>query len=244
MSGANFSRLRDLLKKTVGPAPWYWETFAPMRLPSGETLVWRHHGNEGPLGYLVSLVNANDSDKPLLALNTYCRPFAVPPARLGIWCPEGRQIRLCCFDAAELKAFDLTEIAGWFKQSSERIYAATTPAADFEVRVSLAPGMNKLEVPSELQGVEELIVPTSYPAKSADDPAMALYAFYLHAGLVEVLPQKWFTAAQYQVGRQWIARAARDPESHRIFGECFGAGNFLLEEDGCRLASWIDKTAG
>ena len=65
-------------------------------------------------------------------------------------------------------------------------------------------------------------------------PAFALYVFYLHAGLVEVLPQKWFTAAQYEVGRQWITRAARDPESHRIVGECFGVGNFLLEEDGCQ----------
>jgi hypothetical protein len=61
--------------------------------------------------------------------------------------------------------------------------------------------------------------------------------------LVEVLPQKWFTAAQYRVGQQWITRAGRDPESHRIVGECFGVGTFLLEEDGCRIAEWIDRTA-
>jgi hypothetical protein len=74
-----------------------------------------------------------------------------------------------------------------------------------------------------------------------DDPAFALYVFYLQAGLVEVLPQKWFTGAQYQVGQQWITRAARDPESHRILGECFGVGTFLLEEDGCRLAEWVER---
>jgi hypothetical protein len=89
--------------------------------------------------------------------------------------------------------------------------------------------------------VDELIVPTSYKAMSNDDPAFALFVFYLQAGLVEVLPQKWFTSAQYRVGQQWISRAARDAESHRIFGECFGAGTFLLEEDGCRLAEWIEK---
>ena len=98
--------------------------------------------------------------------------------------------------------------------------------------------MHKIEVPAELQKVDELIVPTSYKAMSNDDPAFALFVFYLQAGLVEVLPQKWFTAAQYRVGQQWITRAARDPDSHRIFGECFGVGTFLLEEDGCRLASW------
>jgi len=57
-------------------------------------------------------------------------------------------------------------------------------------------GMHKVEVPSELAGVDELIVPTSYPAKTSDDPAFALYVVYLQAGLVEVLPQKWFTASQ------------------------------------------------
>src|SRR6202041_2905394 len=80
------------------------------------------------------------------------------------------------------------------------------------------------------------IVPTSYKAMSNDDPAFALFVLYLQAGLVEVLPQQWFTASQYQVGKQWISRAARDEESHRVFGECFGVGSFLLEEDGCRLA--------
>jgi hypothetical protein len=101
--------------------------------------------------------------------------------------------------------------------------------------------MHKIDVPPELAMVDELIVPTSYKAQSKDDPAFALLVLYLQAGLVEVLPQKWFTAAQYQVGKQWISRAARDAESHRIFGECFGAGTFLLEEDGVRLAEWIEK---
>ena len=198
---------------------------------------------KGPLAYLISLSLEKEPEKPRLALNTYCRPFFVPPSRLGIWCPEGRSIRFVCFDPDQLKVFDLTEIAGWFKASSERIYAATEPLADFEVPLGLGAGLHKVDVPSELSAVDELIVPTSYPAKSPDDPAFALYVVYLQAGLVEVLPQKWFTASQYQVGRQWITRAARDPESHRIFGECFGAGSFLLEEDGCRLERWLEKNA-
>ena len=87
----------------------------------------------------------------------------------------------------------------------------------------------------------KFVVPTSYPAMSKDDPAFALFVLYLQAGLVEVLPQKWFTASQYQVGKQWISRAARDEESHRIFGECIEVGSFLLEEDGCRLAEWMER---
>jgi hypothetical protein len=68
---------------------------------------------------------------------------------------------------------------------------------------------------------------------------MALFVFYLHAGLVEVLPQKWFTAAQYNIDSQGIIRAARDAESHRIIGDGIGMSNFLLREDGCSLDRWL-----
>jgi hypothetical protein len=241
MAEISTSRLKELLQHTVGPTPWYWKTFPAFQSTSGQRFTWTHHGSEGPLGYLVSLALQQEPEKPRLALNTYCRPFLVPPSHLGIWCPEGRSIRLVSFDPDQLKAFDFAEIAGWFKQSSERIYAATEPVADFEIQLGMPAGMHKIEVPSDLRELDELIIPTSCPAKNPDDPAFALYVVYLQAGLVEVLPQRWFTASQYQVGKQWITRATRDPESQRIFGECFGSGSFLLEEDGCRLDRWIEK---
>jgi hypothetical protein len=241
MTLPNTSGLRQQLERTVGPAPWYWKTFPAFRAASGQRYVWTHHGEEGPLGYLVTLALEQEPEKPRLALNTYCRPFPVPEHFLGIWCPEGRNIRLACFDPDQLRAFDLAEVAGWFKPSADRIYSLTEPLADLELPVSQEPGMHKIEVPAQLAAVDELIVPTSYKAMSNDDPAFALFVFYLRAGLVEVLPQKWFTAAQYRVGQQWISRAARDAESHRIYGECFGVGTFLLEEDGCRLADWVEK---
>src|SRR5262249_24453076 len=99
------------------------------------------------------------------------------------------------FNPDSLKAFDIAELAGWFKQSSDRIYAHTAPVAEFEVPLNLPAGTLKISVPPEFAGAEELIVPTSYRATSNDDPAFALFVIYLHAGLVEVLPQKWFSAA-------------------------------------------------
>jgi len=242
MANLDTARLRGDLARTIGPAPWYWKTFPSFLSATGQHFVWRYHGESGPLGYLVSLEVEGESGKPRLALNTYARPFLVPPAYLGIWCPEGRNLRLVCFDPDQLKAFDLAEVAGWFKTSSERIYAASEPSADFDVGIQMPAGMHKVEVPAQLRTSDELIVPTSYPAKGQDDPAMALFIFYLQAGLLEVLPQRWFTAAQYRVGPQWITRAARDRESHRIFGECFGVGSFLLHEDGLRLDRWLERT--
>jgi hypothetical protein len=242
MSQVDASQLKKQLAASVGPVPWYWEKFPAYRSLAGQRFTWTHHGTEGPVAHLVTLGLEQEPDKIRLALNTYCRPFPVPPNFLGIWCPEGRNIRLTCFDPDQLKAFDLAEVAGWFKQSSDRIYSASAPVADLEVPLTLGPGTHKIEIPQALATVDELIVPTSYKAMSNDDPAFALFVFYLQAGLVEVLPQKWFTAAQYRVGQQWITRAVRDPESHRIAGECFGVGTFLLEEDGCRLAEWISRS--
>jgi hypothetical protein len=242
MAEIDASRAKKILSTCIGPAPWYWQTFPVFHSFSKQRFAWTHHGTDGPIAHLVTLGLEQEPDKARLALNTYCRPFLVPPHFVGLWCPEGRNIRLTCFDPDQLKAFDLAEIAGWFKQSSDRIYAATPPIADFEIPLTLAPGTHNISVPKELRAVDELIVPTSYKAMSNDDPAFALFVFYLQAGLVEVLPQKWFTAAQYRVGEQWIPRAARDPESQRIVGECFGVGTFLLEEDGCRLAEWIERS--
>jgi hypothetical protein len=243
MDGIDTAALKEQLARTIGPAPWYWNTFPPIVTTSGQQLSWKHHGDQGALGYVVSLGAEDEANLARLALNTYCRPFLAGAERVGVWCPEGRNLRFTCFDPKNLKSFDLAEIAGWFKQSADRIYSATEPIADFEVPLQLAPGTHSIEVPSELRHVEELIVPTTYAARSADDPAMALFVFYFHAGLVEVLPQRWFTAAQYKIGPQWISRAARDPESHRIFGECFGVGSFLLQEDGIRLERWIERNA-
>jgi len=239
MAALDASRVRKILSQAVGPVPWYWETFPSFRSRSGQSFVWTHQGSEGPVAHLVTLGLEQEPEKIRLALNTYCRPFLASPHLLGIWCPEGRTIRLVCFDPDQLKAFDLAEVAGWFKQSSERIYSGTAPVAEFEIPLSLSPGTHKVDVPDEFKTVDELILPTSYKAMSNDDPAFALFVCYLQAGLVEVLPQRWFTAAQYRVGQQWIPRAARDPESHRIVGECYGVGTFVLEEDGCRLAEWV-----
>ena len=241
MSAIDVSRVNKLVSESVGPAPWYWETFPQFRSLAGQDFAWTHHGTEGAVAHLVTLALEQEPNNIQLALNTYCRPFVVPPHFVGIWCPEGRNIRITCFDPDQLKVFDLAEVAGWFKASSERIYAASAPIADFEIPLSLEPGAHKIEVPAELGKVDELIIPTSYRAMSNDDPAFALFVFYLQAGLVEVLPQKWFTAAQYRVGQQWITRAVRDPGSNRIAGECFGVGTFVLEEDGCRLADWLER---
>jgi hypothetical protein len=85
MAEISTSRLKLALQHTIGPTPWYWKTFPGFSSAAGQRFTWTHHGSEGPLGYVVTLALQQEPDKPRLALNTYCRPFFVPPSHLGIW---------------------------------------------------------------------------------------------------------------------------------------------------------------
>jgi len=98
-----------------------------------------------------------------------------------------------------------------------------------------------VEVPEPFRSLDELLLLTSYPARTRDDAACAVYVLYPQAGLVEVVPQKWFTPNQYDVGRQWISRVARDPDSQRILGEAVRVGNFQLTEDGKQVETWLSR---
>ena len=234
------SRLLAAIEKATGPSPWYWATFPTVVSHARQKFVWTHHGDSGDLAYLVTLSLEQEPDNPRLALNTFCVPFLIPPNRLGIWCPEPGGLRVMCFDPDQLAAFPIEEIVGWFKQSNDRVYSRTAPVAEFEVGRRFPEGTHKIEVPEAFHTVDEVIAVGSYPARTKAEAASAVYVVYPQAGLVEVLPQQWFTASQYEVGRQWISRVTRS-EDHRLVGEAVRIGKFQLTADGQQVAEWIEK---
>jgi hypothetical protein len=235
------SRLQEIISKTTGLAPWYWKNFPVVTSESGKKCEWVHHGEEGQLAHLVTLHEAGKRNDPLLALNIYCTPFEIGEGRFGIWCPDGRNmLRVVAFELDALKPFVFEEIVGWFKQSTERIFAKVEPAADFEFSAELNEGMQELSVPEPLRGVKELPMIARRGATGDGDPACAVFVLYPHAGLLEVLPQRWFNRKEFDVGRQWITRLARDPVSHRIIGDGMRIPAFRLSEDGRELDGWIE----
>ena len=239
----NDEKSKDTIRLAVGPAPWYWETFPRATGASGKGYEWQFHPPESQLAYLVTLHLPGEADRPRLALNTYCRPFKINSDMFGVWCPEGRNLRFVAFDPDSLKSFEFLEIAGWFKNSSERMYASTAPIAEFAVPTTLGAGTHEFKFPEEFQSVTELLTVTALPSTAADEASAAIFVLYPHAGLVEVLPQKWFTPRQYKLGQQWISRTVRDAESHRILGECVRGGLFELTDDGMEIRRWIEKEA-
>lgn len=231
--------LKQLVAQAVGPAPWFWQTFPSVRGASGKTYEWRYHGHEGELAYLITLHLPGETDQPRLALNTYCRPFLLGDNKLGVWCPEGRNVRFVAFDPDSLKSFEFVEIVGWFKNSGERIYSATAPLGEFEISISQTPGTHSIQVPEVFCTNDELLVPTTYKTLERTGPAFAIFVVYFQAGLVEVLPQDWTNPATHDVANNWIIRVTRDPRSHRIVGEMARVGSFELSDTGRDFHRWL-----
>jgi hypothetical protein len=232
-------QLTKLVQATTGPSPWFWETFPEVRGCRGRRYHWYFHGHDDALRFAITLHGEHEPDRPRLALNTNCRPFLVSESRLGIWCPEGRQLRFACFEPDRMQSFSFDEIAGWFTASSERMYAATQAVAEFFVTTELPAGVFELQVPDAFRSIDELIAAAGYPSFDKNDPAFAIFVLYLQAGVLEVLPQNWITHVNYDVSSHWITRATRDPASHLILGELSRVGVFELRENGRDLGRWL-----
>jgi hypothetical protein len=240
LSNVERSRLQRIIEKATGPAPWYWKSFPAITGNSGKSYEWTHHGETGMLAYLVTLNEAGKPNDPLIALNTYCTPFELPGGKFGVWCPEGRSmIRLTAFDPDRFQPFQFEEIVGWFKNSSERLFARSEPAAEFEFSAELPEGTHEIQVPEEFQPIQELGIVAARRALSGAEPACAVFILYPHAQLIQVLPQPWFNTSQFEVGKQWITRITRDPVSHRLIGDGFRIPCFRLTEDGKELEVWL-----
>jgi len=237
-------RQQQLIDKAIGPAPWYWESFPEPTGASGRRYIWTYHREQGPIGYLVTLSPRQDPQSTVLALNTYARAFLVPPHGVGIWCPEyspsggGSYLRVMCFDPDQLPPFPLTEVAGWFKQSSDRVYSKAAPLAEFEIPI-LAAGRHRIEVPPRFHGIEGemFLIHSSTGHKEAMQDILVLSP---SSGELEVLPQNWLSGDKYDHGYQWITRVTRDPVSGRLIGDGIRIGRFELTEDGRQLAHWIE----
>ena len=132
MADMSATRLQDVLAHTVGPTPWYWQTFPAITSVARQRFDWSHQGEEGPVGYVVTLGLEQEPGKPRLALNSYCRPFFVAPSYLGIWCPEGRGLRITCFDPDDSKP---STLRNWRAGSSNRATGSTrTPRPSRSLR--------------------------------------------------------------------------------------------------------------
>jgi hypothetical protein len=122
MVDMSVTRLQDVLSNMIGPTPWYWQTFPAITSVARQRFDWSHQGEQGPVGYVVTLGLEQEPDKPRLALNSY-RPFLSRPT-LGNLVPGETCSAACLLRSRRAQGLDIGQPAGWFKQS----VTAFTPA--------------------------------------------------------------------------------------------------------------------
>lgn len=232
--------LTGLIESTVGPAPWYWKTF-PNFERDGESLRWRFYGTTSKLAFVVVLEEPGVRAKPLLAVNTYMRPFVANPGYLGLWYPvhNGGRLEVTVFDLAQMRPIEgFTEKASRFKESRDSLLHSSPVAEQVRIPDQLPAGVHQGLAASRADTLAELFLIADAPPAQSDDPSApetSIYVWHPATGEIQVLPQEWLTAAEYDIGYQWITRVTRDPETGHIIGDGIRLSQFELDDNGTRL---------
>ncbi len=228
--------VQDLINNTIGPAPWYWNTFPSITGNLKSRFAWSFPGYKGKYSYLVFLSVQNEENNLKVALNTYTRAFLLGPHHLGLWHYENKQIHLLCFDPEKMPTFKPEELPLDFKNSKKSYYTLANPVCEYVIPGTLAAGCHTLNFPKEFDSLDELLLVTPYKTEGA---AYALFELHPKDGELKVMPQEWFTREKFDLGYQWIARINRDPETGKFYGDGIRIGIFELTDDGCHLERWI-----
>ncbi len=240
---AKETSLRKLIDSTVGPAPWYWSTFPPFDV-GGRQLRWRFLGTKGKCAHLVVLEEKGGGSQPLLALNTYARPFPANSGYLGIWYPMESQnvLEIVIFELAGLRSIKgFSDQLPDFKNSSVPLLHSSPMSEHLRIPDRLPAGPHKGPKARHAYQLKELLLLARGPTVFEDDlsAAVSIYDWRPATGDVEVLPQEWFTAKDYDLGYQWITRVTRHPESSHIIGGGIRIGDFELADSGKNLLRWL-----
>ena len=85
------TRLRDILAPTIGPAPWYWQTFPAMTSIAGQRYGLDLPGIRRSGSLRGDARTGTGTGYTATGSNTYCRPFFVPPIVPGDLVPGRAQ---------------------------------------------------------------------------------------------------------------------------------------------------------
>ncbi len=228
--------VQTVINNAIGPAPWYWQTFPTIKGASKHHYVWTFHGTNGRHSFLVTLSRQNEPQNFILALNAYTRAFAVSPHYLGLWFSKKDQIQLLCFDPDKMPVFHLEDLPANFRNSKEPYYSLANPVSSILVPGTLQEGLHHFRFPKEFETLDEILLAVPYPEENA---AYAIFEIRPAFGTVNVMPQKWFTKKNFDLGYEWITRVARDPATGKLYGDGTRIGIFELSSDGCDLERWV-----
>ena len=231
--------IERVLRDVVGPAPWYWKTFPLLSSSDGRSWTWQLHGFKGPHASSVTLGLAGPQHEPRLAVAMYVRPFAIRMSLLGLWFEnrKSERLELVCVELDRLQVSSVEALTAQLHSKQSLFYAGGAPVWTIHIPTGLSEGLHEIQFPKELAEVNELLLVADRPSASTTDASCQIIEVHPSRGTVRLYPQRWFTAAKFDIGYQWITRVARDPETGRIVGDGIRISPFELSADGCELAS-------
>ncbi len=242
-----------VLDHAPGPSPWYLlagHEGIPSRF--GE-LTWHSAGTEPPAAGKVLLRAETGAPRAILGFYCYVRRLDAP--RFLLWYVEPKlwvdklvaksALRLCILDADRLEPIaDVSTAMRDMAVSDTCAYWRGGLVAEASIGTDLTEGTHHVALPTELGGVEELLLLVHSTAAGCfsnyvNRMHLTLWIVRPNAQSIEVIPQDWFNQGDYDFGHQWPTRMARDPDSGRIIGEGIRLGVFELDESARQVSQWI-----
>jgi hypothetical protein len=137
-------------------------------------------------------------------------------------------------DDLEPLQFDPARVSNLLREERRLVLASRPPLANLLLSHALTDGIHTGYYLHEADDLDEVLL-----IADGGDPNVAAYLVYVWSprlGRIEVLPQRWFTAREFDLGYEWITRVARDPQTGRLIGDGTRIAPFELDESGVRLA--------
>jgi hypothetical protein len=192
----------------------------------------------------LALLNEQGSGKPVLALNIFADAFIADPGYIGIYTNTDTNGRHSHFSVSvlalnRLAAMDIPRLRR--HGSGPHFFAACDPVEHFEFNDGLAAGIHRLPRSRYLRSIPEALIVAYGPSNETgnDRPSQSIYSWRPSKGILEVLPQRWFTNRQYDKG---ISVVARHPKTARLWVSGGQSPDCELDESGTQLEKAAPNT--
>lgn len=251
----HYENFKEIISSVPGPSPWYSRP-NNSKLVSGKygLLKWKEAGEKRPLGGKTLLITPNGDT--LMIFDYYCYVLVLRNSMFLFWYSWDKQrktmltsvnsIHFIIFDAENLQPLKkVTNLCEEMDRNNQVLLYSGREVDSFEIPKHLEPfAVHSIEVPNELKTVEEVLILAESTAVKDSKVSLALYILKPKENTVTVIPQDWFNKGDFDFGYEWPTRVARDPITHKIFGEGIRIGNFVLDESGQVFEGWLSDRFG
>jgi hypothetical protein len=230
----------EALRGVVGPSPWAAVNRTVTTTRGTFHFIATAPGN-GDLAGLTSVQNSEGATLLILDFISYLRVLDNGDALL--WRARGeKESRRLLFDVFSLASLapiaDPLAAAALVRANGSDV-SPIAGSEHWEMSPFLAAGAHRLSLPHDWSRFTESLVLSGHanvsePGKRAD----AILAFNWHKHELQIFPQDWLNDGRYEVGYQWLTRAARQPDG-AIVGDGIRIGCFELDETNRQIKRWL-----